>query len=163
MRCSGPRLVPAFHEAVATTPRNSRMSGRAANPASAPPPSFPASRTPGPDGRTRPLPRTSSARICAISASSTISTNTTARCTATSAWAASTPASLRPVQRPGRRASYRSLHAKRPLDLVVRYGGSLSGEHGDGQSRRSCCRKMFGRSWCEAFREFKAIWDPTAR
>ena len=45
-------------------------------------------------------------------------------------------------------------------DLVVRYGGSLSGEHGDGQSRAELLPKMFGRELVQAFREFKAIWDP---
>jgi FAD/FMN-containing dehydrogenase/Fe-S oxidoreductase len=45
-------------------------------------------------------------------------------------------------------------------DLVVRYGGSLSGEHGDGQARAALLPKMFGPELVEAFREFKAIWDP---
>ncbi len=45
-------------------------------------------------------------------------------------------------------------------DLVVRYGGSLSGEHGDGQSRAELLPKMFGPELVQAFREFKAIWDP---
>jgi FAD/FMN-containing dehydrogenase/Fe-S oxidoreductase len=45
-------------------------------------------------------------------------------------------------------------------DLVVRYGGSLSGEHGDGQSRAELLPKMFGPELVEAFREFKSIWDP---
>jgi len=45
-------------------------------------------------------------------------------------------------------------------DLVVRYGGSLSGEHGDGQARAELLPKMFGNELVEAFREFKAIWDP---
>jgi Fe-S oxidoreductase len=45
-------------------------------------------------------------------------------------------------------------------DLVVRYGGSLSGEHGDGQSRAEFLSKMFGPELIEAFREFKSIWDP---
>ena len=45
-------------------------------------------------------------------------------------------------------------------DLVIRYGGSLSGEHGDGQSRGALLPKMFGDELMEAFREFKAIWDP---
>ncbi len=45
-------------------------------------------------------------------------------------------------------------------DLVVRYGGSLSGEHGDGQSRAEFLYKMFGPELVEAFREFKSIWDP---
>jgi Fe-S oxidoreductase len=44
--------------------------------------------------------------------------------------------------------------------LVVRYGGSLSGEHGDGQSRAELLPIMFGDEIVEAFREFKSIWDP---
>ncbi len=45
-------------------------------------------------------------------------------------------------------------------DLVVSYGGSLSGEHGDGQARAELLPKMFGPELVQAFREFKAIWDP---
>ena len=45
-------------------------------------------------------------------------------------------------------------------DLVVSLGGSLSGEHGDGQSRGELLPKMFGPELMEAFREFKRIWDP---
>ncbi|HTU25188.1 MAG TPA: FAD-linked oxidase C-terminal domain-containing protein, partial [Pirellulales bacterium] len=45
-------------------------------------------------------------------------------------------------------------------DLVVRFGGSLSGEHGDGQARGEYLPKMFGDTLYQAFREFKAIWDP---
>jgi FAD/FMN-containing dehydrogenase/Fe-S oxidoreductase len=45
-------------------------------------------------------------------------------------------------------------------DLVVRYGGSLSGEHGDGQSKAEFLGRMFGAELVRAFREFKAIWDP---
>jgi FAD/FMN-containing dehydrogenase/Fe-S oxidoreductase len=45
-------------------------------------------------------------------------------------------------------------------DLVVSYGGSLSGEHGDGQQRAELLPKMFGPELMEAFREFKSIWDP---
>ncbi len=45
-------------------------------------------------------------------------------------------------------------------DLVIAYGGSLSGEHGDGQSRGELLVKMFGPELVEAFREFKRIWDP---
>jgi Fe-S oxidoreductase len=45
-------------------------------------------------------------------------------------------------------------------DLVVHYGGSLSGEHGDGQARAEFIPKMFGLELIEAFREFKSIWDP---
>ncbi len=45
-------------------------------------------------------------------------------------------------------------------DLVTSYGGSLSGEHGDGQSRAELLPKMFGPEIVAAFREFKAAWDP---
>jgi FAD/FMN-containing dehydrogenase/Fe-S oxidoreductase len=45
-------------------------------------------------------------------------------------------------------------------DLVVSYGGSLSGEHGDGQARAELLPRMFGPELLTAFREFKAIWDP---
>ncbi|HET6883612.1 MAG TPA: FAD-linked oxidase C-terminal domain-containing protein [Pirellulales bacterium] len=45
-------------------------------------------------------------------------------------------------------------------DLVLSYGGSLSGEHGDGQSRAELLPKMYGPELIEAFREFKSIWDP---
>jgi FAD/FMN-containing dehydrogenase/Fe-S oxidoreductase len=48
-------------------------------------------------------------------------------------------------------------------DLVVRYGGSISGEHGDGQSRGVLLHKMYGDELVEAFREFKRIWDPAGR
>ena len=44
--------------------------------------------------------------------------------------------------------------------LVVGYGGSLSGEHGDGQSRAEFLDRMFGPELVEAFKEFKSIWDP---
>jgi FAD/FMN-containing dehydrogenase/Fe-S oxidoreductase len=49
---------------------------------------------------------------------------------------------------------------ERAADLVVSYGGSLSGEHGDGQSRGALLPKMFGPELMNAFRQFKAIWDP---
>ena len=45
-------------------------------------------------------------------------------------------------------------------DLVVSYGGSLSGEHGDGQQRASFLPKMYGEELMQVFREFKEIWDP---
>ncbi len=45
-------------------------------------------------------------------------------------------------------------------DLVVRYDGSLSGEHGDGKSRSALLPKMFGAELMAAFGEFKSAWDP---
>jgi FAD/FMN-containing dehydrogenase/Fe-S oxidoreductase len=44
--------------------------------------------------------------------------------------------------------------------LVVAHGGSLSGEHGDGQSRADLHEVMFGPELVAAFDEFKGIWDP---
>jgi FAD/FMN-containing dehydrogenase/Fe-S oxidoreductase len=51
----------------------------------------------------------------------------------------------------------------RAADLVISYGGSLSGEHGDGQSRGALLPKMFGAELMRAFGEFKAVWDPENR
>ena len=45
-------------------------------------------------------------------------------------------------------------------DLVISYGGSLSGEHGDGQARSELLPKMFGPELMQAFRQFKSAWDP---
>lgn len=44
--------------------------------------------------------------------------------------------------------------------LVVRYGGSLSGEHGDGQAKGEYLRIMYSDEIMNAFSRFKAIWDP---
>jgi FAD/FMN-containing dehydrogenase/Fe-S oxidoreductase len=54
---------------------------------------------------------------------------------------------------------YRSF-IEEAADIVVGYGGSLAGEHGDGQSRAEMLPKMFGPELVQAFNEFKAIWDP---
>jgi FAD/FMN-containing dehydrogenase/Fe-S oxidoreductase len=48
-------------------------------------------------------------------------------------------------------------------DLVVKYGGSISGEHGDGQARAEFLPRMYGPELMQAFREFKTIWDPRNR
>jgi FAD/FMN-containing dehydrogenase/Fe-S oxidoreductase len=59
-------------------------------------------------------------------------------------------------------ASFRTfLH--RAADLVVSYGGSLSGEHGDGQARAELLPKMFGDRLVGAFGELKALFDPDDR
>jgi len=59
-------------------------------------------------------------------------------------------------------ATYRAF-IDEAADLVVRYGGSLSGEHGDGQSRAALLPKMFGAALVRGFAEFKAIFDPDGR
>jgi len=56
-------------------------------------------------------------------------------------------------------AKYRRF-VEEAADLVVTYGGSLSGEHGDGQARAELLPKMFGPELMEAFRKFKTAWDP---
>ena len=52
---------------------------------------------------------------------------------------------------------------ERAADIVLEFGGSLSGEHGDGQARGALLPKMFGPELMQAFREFKALWDPDNR
>ncbi len=47
--------------------------------------------------------------------------------------------------------------------LVKHYGGTLSGEHGDGIVRSWLIEKMFGKKICDSFRELKAIFDPENR
>jgi FAD/FMN-containing dehydrogenase/Fe-S oxidoreductase len=48
-------------------------------------------------------------------------------------------------------------------DLVVAHGGSLSGEHGDGQARAELLGRMYPPRLIEAFGAFKAAWDPAGR
>ncbi len=47
-------------------------------------------------------------------------------------------------------------------DLVISMGGSLSGEHGDGQARAELLPKMYGAELVEAFNDLKRAWDPAA-
>ncbi|MFG2145266.1 FAD-binding and (Fe-S)-binding domain-containing protein [Streptomyces sp. NPDC048696] len=44
--------------------------------------------------------------------------------------------------------------------LVVAHGGSLSGEHGDGQARAELLPAMYGDELVGLFGEFKDLWDP---
>ncbi|MFG2827073.1 FAD-binding and (Fe-S)-binding domain-containing protein [Streptomyces sp. NPDC048434] len=44
--------------------------------------------------------------------------------------------------------------------LVAAHGGSLSGEHGDGQARSALLPLMYGPDVLALFEEFKNIWDP---
>ncbi|MFF5404230.1 FAD-binding and (Fe-S)-binding domain-containing protein [Streptomyces misionensis] len=45
-------------------------------------------------------------------------------------------------------------------DLVVAHGGSLSGEHGDGQARAELLPRMYGAETVRLFERAKAVWDP---
>ncbi|WP_327287922.1 FAD-binding and (Fe-S)-binding domain-containing protein [Streptomyces sp. NBC_01198] len=59
-------------------------------------------------------------------------------------------------------AAFRAFLSK-AADLVASYGGSLSGEHGDGQARGELLPKMFGDRLVGAFGELKALFDPDGR
>ena len=50
--------------------------------------------------------------------------------------------------------------SKEIAELVVKYNGSLSGEHGDGQAKAEFLPIMFGDNLMQAFRRFKQVWDP---
>ena len=50
--------------------------------------------------------------------------------------------------------------AQEVADLVLEFGGALSGEHGDGIVRGAFTERMFGPRLTRAFRELKALWDP---
>ena len=52
---------------------------------------------------------------------------------------------------------------ERAADLVASHGGSLSGEHGDGQSRGELLTRMFGERLVNAFGELKTLFDPGNR
>ena len=124
------------------TSRTRRRSGRCAKPGCPPAPTCPAGRRPGRAGRTPPSRGTSSAATCATSAP------------------CSTGMATEPDVRPFRRRAVHSRisfdlrHEKEvetwrrfldeAADLVVRYGGSLSGEHGDGQAKAALLEKMYG-------------------
>lgn len=60
------------------------------------------------------------------------------------------------------RARYRAF-VERAADVVVSLGGSISGEHGDGQSRGELLSRMYGPGLMDAFRAYKGIWDPRSR
>jgi FAD/FMN-containing dehydrogenase/Fe-S oxidoreductase len=59
-------------------------------------------------------------------------------------------------------AKFRSF-IDRAADVVLKYGGSFSGEHGDGQARAALLPKMFGPELMQAFADFKYLWDPLNR
>ena len=58
--------------------------------------------------------------------------------------------------------AYRA-YVERAADLVVSMGGSLSGEHGDGQARGELLERMYGPELVDAFRQVKAVFDPRGR
>ncbi len=59
-------------------------------------------------------------------------------------------------------ANYRAF-LEEAADLVVSFGGTLSGEHGDGQQRAELLERQYGPELMQAMREFKYIWDPESK
>ncbi|MFD0380941.1 FAD-binding and (Fe-S)-binding domain-containing protein [Streptomyces sp. NPDC127112] len=56
-------------------------------------------------------------------------------------------------------ARYRSFSSDL-ADLVVAHGGSLSGEHGDGQARAELLPRMYPPEVMSLFHAYKDLWDP---
>lgn len=49
---------------------------------------------------------------------------------------------------------------KEVYDLVLKYHGSITGEHNDGLVRTPYLEQMFGKNICKLFEETKAVFDP---
>ncbi|WP_436786189.1 FAD-binding and (Fe-S)-binding domain-containing protein [Yinghuangia sp. YIM S10712] len=60
---------------------------------------------------------------------------------------------------PGGIASFRGFSSEL-AELVIAHGGSLSGEHGDGQARAEYLPRMYGSEIVGLFGRFKDAWDP---
>ncbi|HEX4698906.1 MAG TPA: FAD-linked oxidase C-terminal domain-containing protein, partial [Actinomycetes bacterium] len=60
---------------------------------------------------------------------------------------------------PAGRAEFRRF-LEQAADLVVKHGGSLSGEHGDGRARSELLDRMFPPDVLELFARFKTVFDP---
>jgi FAD/FMN-containing dehydrogenase/Fe-S oxidoreductase len=56
--------------------------------------------------------------------------------------------------------NYRAFMREAAVLVTQKYGGTLSGEHGDGQARGEFLPIMYGDTMMQAFREFHGIWDP---
>ncbi|BFV55492.1 FAD-binding and (Fe-S)-binding domain-containing protein [Kitasatospora sp. CMC57] len=64
-----------------------------------------------------------------------------------------------PLTEPTRLPEFREF-MEQAADLVVAHGGSLSGEHGDGQARGELLTRMYPPEIIDLFGRFKRIWDP---
>ena len=60
---------------------------------------------------------------------------------------------------PGGTAAYRGFMSD-AADLVAHYGGSMSGEHGDGRARSELLAKMYSSEALAVFAQIKKAWDP---
>ncbi|WP_030438026.1 FAD-binding and (Fe-S)-binding domain-containing protein [Actinoplanes subtropicus] len=64
-----------------------------------------------------------------------------------------------PLDKPGGTGKFRAF-LEDAADLVVSYGGSLSGEHGDGRARSELLSRMYSPAAIGLFREIKGTFDP---
>ncbi|WP_338420116.1 FAD-binding and (Fe-S)-binding domain-containing protein [Raineyella fluvialis] len=64
-----------------------------------------------------------------------------------------------PLTEPGGAQAYKQF-IEEAADLVARYGGSMSGEHGDGRARSALLPKMYSPTAIELFGAVKRIFDP---
>ncbi|MFG2040501.1 FAD-binding and (Fe-S)-binding domain-containing protein [Dactylosporangium sp. NPDC048998] len=64
-----------------------------------------------------------------------------------------------PLDKPGGPGKFRAF-LEDAADLVVRYGGSLSGEHGDGRARSELLPRMYSPAAMDLFRSVKQAFDP---
>jgi FAD/FMN-containing dehydrogenase/Fe-S oxidoreductase len=64
-----------------------------------------------------------------------------------------------PLDKPGGPGKFRAF-LEDAADLVVGYGGSLSGEHGDGRARSELLPRMYSPAAMSLFREIKRTFDP---
>ncbi|WP_433293559.1 FAD-binding and (Fe-S)-binding domain-containing protein [Actinoplanes sp. CA-030573] len=64
-----------------------------------------------------------------------------------------------PLDKPGGPAKFRAF-LEEAADLVVGYGGSLSGEHGDGRARSELLTRMYSPAAIGLFRRIKHTFDP---
>ena len=72
---------------------------------------------------------------------------------------------IRPLVNPRDAGDVRRMRAiaEEATDLVLKYQGALSGEHGDGRLRSHLLERFYGREICDAFRAIKAVFDPENR
>ncbi|MEV4701891.1 FAD-linked oxidase C-terminal domain-containing protein [Actinoplanes sp. NPDC049316] len=64
-----------------------------------------------------------------------------------------------PLDKPGGTGRFRAF-LEDAADLVVSYGGSLSGEHGDGRARSELLTRMYSPAAISLFRQIKRTFDP---
>ncbi|MBG0564052.1 FAD-binding and (Fe-S)-binding domain-containing protein [Actinoplanes aureus] len=64
-----------------------------------------------------------------------------------------------PLDKPGGPGKFRAF-LEDAADLVVSYGGSLSGEHGDGRARSELLSRMYSPEAMTLFRQIKHTFDP---